>query len=218
MLGEEAMKSKLSSSLFLLLIVLSGCAGMQAAREVNFGRQAYLIGNHESAYGHFQRAAQADPDYIYGTALRQGVWSYVGRASYDLGRLPQAREALERALAANRNEDLTRLYFGLALARDGDRQKGLKEIEGGMRGMHEWLEYVDQNHGASFGRFWDPSREIRSAIQTNLAAIAGRDVDWQKLVADGEWLGKRMEMESDLARRDESMELNREGEGGGEEP
>ena len=72
------------------------------------------------------------------------------------------------------------------------------------------VEYVDQNHGASFGRFWDPAREIRSAIQTDLAMISGRDIDWQKLIASSEWVGKRMELESDLARRDETIERNRE--------
>jgi tetratricopeptide (TPR) repeat protein len=213
------MKNISSIGLFLVIMLLSGCAGFQAAREVNSGRQAYLRGNNEVAYGHFQKAAEADPNYVYGTALRQGIWSYVGRVNYDLGRFLQAREALQRALAANRGEDLARLYFGLALAREGDRQRGLKEIESGLRGMHEWLDYVDQNQGSSFGRFWDPAREIRSAIQTDLAMISGRDIDWPKLIAAGEWVGKRMELENDLARRDETLDRNRESEGGGgEEP
>jgi tetratricopeptide (TPR) repeat protein len=213
------MKNISSIGLFSLILLLSGCTGFQAAREVNSGRQAYLIGNNEAAYGHFERAAEVDPNYVYGTALRQGVWSYVGRVNYDMGRLPQAREALERALAANHEEDLSRLYFGLALAREGDRQRGLKEIEGGLRGVHVWLDYVDQNHGASFGRFWDPAREIRSAIQTDLAMISGRDIDWPKLIAAGEWVGKQMEIENDRARRDETLERNRDNDsGGGEEP
>jgi tetratricopeptide (TPR) repeat protein len=213
------MKNISSIGLFSLILLLSGCAGFQAAREVNSGRQAYLIGNNEVAYAHFQKAAQVDPSYVYGTALRQGIWSYVGRVNYDMGRLPQAREALERALTANREEDLARLYFGLALAREGDRQRGLKEIEGGLRGVHQWLEYVDQNQGASFGRFWDPAREIRSAIQTDLGMISGRDIDWPKLIAAGEWVGKRMEVEDDRASRDETIDRNRENDGGGgEEP
>jgi hypothetical protein len=67
----------------------------------------------------------------------------------------------------------------------------------------------------SFGRFWDPSREIRSAIQTDLALISGRDIDWQKLIASSEWVGKRMELESDRARRDETIERNRDNDGRG---
>jgi hypothetical protein len=85
--------------------------------------------------------------------------------------------------------------------------------------VHQWLDYVDQNHGASFGRFWDPSREIRSAIQTDLAMISGRDIDWPKLITAGEWVGKQMELENDRARRDETLERNRDNDsGGGEEP
>jgi hypothetical protein len=46
--------------------------------------------------------------------------------------LPQVsagQQTLERALSANRQEDIARLYLGLTLAREGDRQRGLKEIE-----------------------------------------------------------------------------------------
>lgn len=212
------MKNQFSLALLVLIVLCSGCAGLKAAHNVNSGRQAYLIGNNEAAYAYFQTAAEADPSYFYGTALRQNVWSYVGRVDYEMGRLPQARQALERALAMDREQDIARLYFGLALAREGDRQRGLKEIEGGMRGMHRWLDDIEQNHGFSFGRFWDPSREIRSAIQTDLAMLSGKDIDWQKLIASAEWLGKRMELENDLARRDESIERNRDGDSRGEQP
>ena len=40
--------------------------------------------------------------------------------------------------------------------------------------------------------------------------ISGRDLDWQKLLADGEWVGQRMEEEGDLARRDESRDRDRD--------
>jgi hypothetical protein len=48
--------------------------------------------------------------------------------------------------------------------------------------------------------------------------IAGRDLDWQKLIADGEWVGKRMEEEIDLARRQESQERSRDSDSNGDEP
>ena len=207
------MKTKSSLILFFTVILLSGCANMRAARDVEYGRQAFLIGNNEIAQGYFLNAAQADPNYVHGTALRQGVWSYVGRSEYASGRFPQARQSLERALSMNREENLARLYLGLTLARDGDRQRGLKEIEGGMRGIYDWLEYVTQAHRFSFGRFWDPSGEIRSAIQSDLAMISGRDVDLQRIIAEGESLGKRVEQESDRARRDETREMTRDSEG-----
>jgi tetratricopeptide (TPR) repeat protein len=159
---------------------------------------------------YFQKAAQEDPNYRYGTALQQGIFSYVGRSEYAIGRLPQARETLEKALSANREEDLARLYLGLTLARSGDRQRGLQEIEGGMKGIHQWLDYINEAHRFSFGQFWDPANEIRSEIRQDLAMISGREFDWQKLITSGEWIGQRMEEEGDKARRDEARERARE--------
>jgi hypothetical protein len=40
--------------------------------------------------------------------------------------------------------------------------------------------------------------------------ISGRDLDWQKLITDGEWIAQRMEEEGDLARRDESRDRDRD--------
>jgi len=192
-----------------IALFFSGCVAFQVGSEVNSGRQAFLIGNNEAALGYFNSAAQKDTNYVYGTALRQGIWSYVGRTEYTTGRYSQAQKTLEKALSANKDEDIARLYLGLALARAGDRERGLKEIEGGMKGIHNFLEYVTQAHRFSFGRFWDARREIRSAIESDLAMISGRDLDWQRLIDNGEWLGKRIEEEGDLARRDEYRDANR---------
>ena len=140
----------------------------------------------------------------------------MGRSEYLTGRLPQARQTLERALAANREEDIARLYLGLTLAREGDRQRGLKEIESGMRGINSFLDYINQAQRFSIGQYWDSGRDIRSAIQGNLAMISGKDLDWQRLIADTEWLGIRMEQESDLARRQEAQARSRDSNGRGE--
>ena len=193
---------------------------MQTATEVNSGRQAYIIGNNEVANAYFRSAAQRDPNYIYGTALRQGIWSYVGRTEYAAGRFPQAREALDRALSANKDENIAiaRLYLGLTLARTGDRQKGLQEIEGGLKGMQSFLEYITETFRYSFGRFWDPGYEIRSAIKVDLAMISSRDLDWQKLITASEWLGKMMEEEGDKARRQQAEEESRDSGGRGNQP
>ena len=189
-----------------LVVFLSGCAGFQAGSEIQAGRRAFLIGNNEAALGYFQRAAQLDPGYTYGTALQQNVWSYVGRSEYAIGRFPQARQSLEKALATDTDRNMARLYLGLTLARGGDRQQGLRDIESGMRGIYDWIEYFTQAQRFSQGRFWDTRREIRSSIQNDLAMLQAKDVDVKKLIASGEWLGKRVEEEIDLARRDERDE------------
>jgi tetratricopeptide (TPR) repeat protein len=204
------MKQKTLIALCLSIVFFSGCAAFQAGTDVDSGRRAFLIGNNEAALSYFQSAAQQDPNYIYGFALPQGIWSYVGRAEYATGKLPQARQTLERVLSLNKDADVARLYLGLTLARDGDRQQALKEIEGGMKGLYQQIEYITQAHRWTYGRFWDPRREIRSAIQDNLAMLSGKDVDVQRLIADGEWLGMRVEQEIDWARRDEREELLRD--------
>jgi tetratricopeptide (TPR) repeat protein len=204
------MKTKFSSVLFFTIVSLSGCARMQVAQDVQFGRQAFFVGNNEVAQSYFQNAAQINPSYeYYSMGSRQGVWSYVGRSEYVNGRYPQARQSLERALSANKSEDIARLYLGLTLAREGDRQRGVKEIEAGMRGIHDWLDYVNQAFAFTWGKYWDPGHNIRSTIQTDLAMISARDVDLPQLIAEGEWLGKRMEEESDRARKQQFDEWNR---------
>jgi hypothetical protein len=45
--------------------------------------------------------------------------------------------------------------------------------------------------------------------------ISGKDLDWQRLIQDTEWLGIRMEAESDLARRQEAEARSRDGNGRG---
>jgi len=129
------------------------------------------------------------------------VWTYVGRSQYASGKLSDARPSLERALSRYRDDYLGRIYLGLTLIRQQESAKGLKEFEEGIRGLDDWLEYV-ANY-STYGQFWDPRREIRSEIQGSLAMIEGREMNLEKVIASGEWLGKNMEEEIDLARRDE---------------
>jgi tetratricopeptide (TPR) repeat protein len=213
------MKTKRSLTLYSLFLFLAGCTSLWTGGEVQSGRQALIKGDNETALGYFYSAAQRDPDYVYttGSSPRQGVWSYVGRTEYLTGRFPQAQQTLERALASNREEDIARLYLGLTLTRQGDRQRGLKEIESGMRGINDWLDYINQAQRFSIGQYWDPGRDIRSAIQSDLAMISGKDLDWQRLIADTEWLGIRMEQESDLARRQEAQARSRDSNGRGKD-
>ena len=203
-------------ALFLSVAILSGCASIQSAGEVTQGRQAFLIGNNEAALSYFQMAAQRDPDYIYGALLRQGVWSYVGRTEYAIGRFSQARQTLERAVSMNRQEYLARLYLGLVFLQVGDRTMGLKEMQSGMKGLYDWLEYITYN--TRYGQFWDPRREIRSEIETGLAMLSSKEVDLQRVITSGESLGTRMEKEIDLAYRDERTDLQSDGSASSSEP
>ena len=203
-------------ALLVSLLGASGCATFRAGTDVAAGRKAYLIESNETALSHFQSAAQADPTYTFGAALPQNTLSYLGRTEYLTGRLPQARQTLQKALSTNTDPNMVRLYLGLTLARSGDRQQGLKEIEGGMRGLYDWLNYFTEAFRFNYGRFWDPRGEIRSAIQTQLATLRGKDIEWPQVFADGEWLGRRMEQEIDWAQRDQRDDYSVQGARGDE--
>ena len=85
--------------------------------------------------------------------------------------------------------------------------QGLRETE---RGFKESLAWLDSMLQAPQGRFWDPTQKIRSEINRNLANIASRKFETRDLVSGGEWVGKALEEEVDLARRDEREEQNRQ--------
>ena len=203
-----------SVALLLLAVFFSACGpGFQAATDVDQGRQAMFRGDYPTALSYFQSVADKDPTYSYGTAYRQGVLGFLGRSQYNVGQLPQAQKTLERALTLNRNDDSARLYLGLALARSDDRQRGVTEIANSMEGIHQYLEWVTQAHRFSFGQFWDPTRKIRSAIESNLAMIRRNEINLPQLIADGEWLGKEIDEENDRARYDEQREWRRNNSG-----
>jgi tetratricopeptide (TPR) repeat protein len=192
----------------LLLLAVSGCAGAQGYVEA--GRRDLLFGDPNRAVVNFQQAAELAPDRLYFSTLPEGAWTYLGRAYYVTGRLPEARQALERGASRSNDDHLARLYLGLVGLREGDRQRGVKDLESGLRGIHEWLDYLEYRRPHWRGMFWDPGKQIRSKIQTELAMIS-RGAPSQELIAGGEWVGKRIEQEIDEARRDESDERSRDG-------
>ena len=193
----------------VLIFLLTGCAAYQIAGQVQSGRQALLINKPEEALAYFQQAAQSNPNYIFESGLyKEGIWTYVGRSQYNLGRLAEARQSLEKALSIYPDDYLARIYLGLTLLRTGEDSRGLKELENGMKGLYDWLEYM--NRTLPFSSFWDPLREIRSELEKDLKIVSNKDVDRQQLIASAEWLGQKMEEEIDRVRRDEQRFRNQE--------
>ena len=192
-----------------IIFFLSACASFQTAGQVQSGRRALLLNDSEQALAYFQQAAQSNPGYVFEAVwFREGIWTYVGRAQYATGRLQAARQSLERALSMNKDDSLARIYLGLTRIRgEEDRSSGLKELETGLRDLHGWLEYMTASR--PLGPFWDPLREIRTEIEKDLALISTKDMDWQKLIESGEWIGQKMEDEIDRVRRDEQQQFRR---------
>jgi tetratricopeptide (TPR) repeat protein len=182
---------------------------MQAGSAFQAGRRALIGGDDEAALGFFQTVADSNPNFVFttGSSPRQSIWSFVGRTEYLTDRFPQAQQSLERAISGDREENIARLYLGLTLIQEDDRQRGLKEIESGMRGIDSFLNNINRTQGFNIGQFWDPNRDIRSAIQYNLEMISKEGFNWQQLIANTERLALQMERETDLARRQESREM-----------
>jgi tetratricopeptide (TPR) repeat protein len=194
---------------FILMSLLAACASYNVGGQFVAGRQALLRNDPQTALGYFHAAAQSDPNYVFRAAyFHEGVWTYVGRTQYATKRYQEARQSLERALSMDKDDNMARLYLGLTLARSGDLSRGIKEIESAMKGIHDWLEYI--NRTRPFEAYWDPLREMRNAIEKDLANISAKDFNPEQLIANAEWLGKRMEEEIDHVRQDERRQFDRD--------
>jgi hypothetical protein len=123
------------------------------------------------------------------------------QSSYLNGDYAQARSTLEKALAQHKSDNVARLYLGLTLARQGETQKGLQDIDAGMEGIYDFLDHMTDSFRFSFGKDWDPGRDIRSAIERDRAMIASGKIDWPALIADGEWIAMKIEREPDLRNK-----------------
>jgi tetratricopeptide (TPR) repeat protein len=178
-----------------LSVLLSACAAVRGGGDVDRGREDLLAGNNQAALGYFQQAEQADPSYMYGTELREGVSSFLGRTQYLTGNYPQARQTLEKAISQHRGDNVARLYLGLTLYRLGDQKAALTNIQRGMTGINNWLDYLNENFRFEFGKDWDASGTIRSGIKTDLAMMSNGKIDWPKLIDNGERLGIAIEQE-----------------------
>jgi tetratricopeptide (TPR) repeat protein len=180
-----------------LSVFLSACAVVNTAGDIAQGRQAMLEGNYQLALDYFWTGDQIDPNYMYGAELREGVLSFLGRAQYLTGNYAQARQTLEKDLFHHRSDNVARLYLGLTLYRLGDQKGALTNIQHGMSGIYNWLDYLNNNFRFEFGQFWDEEGTIRGGIKSDLDMISSGKIDWPQLIADGESLGIGIEQEED---------------------
>jgi tetratricopeptide (TPR) repeat protein len=183
-----------------LTVLLGACSTIQGSGDVDEGRQALLEGHYQRALGLFQDAEKVDPAYLYGTELREGVLSFLGRSQYLTGNYPQARQTLERALSQHKSDNVARLYLGLTLYRLGDQKAALTNMQRGMQGIYNWIEYINTNFRYEFGKDWDVNGAIRSDIKNNLAMISSGKIDWPQLAAGGERVGLGIEQEEEYFR------------------
>ena len=189
---------------FSVLLFISGCSGVGS--DVLAGRNALQTGRADDAVGYLMRAADADPNYKIPYRVRAGVLAYLGRAYLETGKDTEARQTLEKAVNLDKNDPFAHLYLGIAMLKTGERERGRKEIDDGLRAIDDTLEYIAADR--VYGFYWDPGMEIRNDIRKSLAA----KLDDAQFTMAGERIGRQFDEEIDKARRDEA----RRGGGGGD--
>jgi len=195
-------------------LILYGCASLQVASEVQSGRKALQREEPKVALSHFETVARLKPDYVTDfTHLNVGIWSYIGRAYYEMGELDRALASLNQARAQNEYDYQGRLYLGLVLVKRGARSEGLKEIEGGLEGLGDFLERLPSRFDD--GIYWDLNGQLRASAAKNLEMIKGEDVDSKLLLANVEWLAKKIDEEVDVASDLKRNDFRIIGDGGG---
>ena len=118
-----------------------------------------------------RNAAELDPSYETPYSIRESVWTYLGRAYYEVGNFPEARRALEKALSKDKDDPLARLYLGLTLLRSGNQQEGRRETESGLREIDNLLNYLASR--PSTGIYWDPARQSAPTLSRCFVRTVG---------------------------------------------
>jgi tetratricopeptide (TPR) repeat protein len=77
-----------------------------------------MTGDYPTALAYFERIAQSDPNYVAPfSSFQESIWTYLGRAQYQTGKLTDAKRSLERALSQTPNDSVAKLYLGLTNVR-----------------------------------------------------------------------------------------------------
>ena len=200
-------------SFLIVLISVGSCATVQVSREVQSGRSALKLGQPKEALTHFEAAAAQDPNYTTRfTLLNTGIWTYVGRAYYEIGEKEKALASLKRAKDSSSNDYVDRIYLGLVMAQTGNTRQGKAELAAGLKGLAVWLESLP---GTGLeGELWDPERRIANGISQTRKMLQAERPDWQAIATNVEWLGKMLEEEIEEVKSDKQNLQYRDADGG----
>jgi tetratricopeptide (TPR) repeat protein len=73
-----------------------------------------MSGDSAVALTYFEPIAKRDPNYVAPfTSFRESIWTYLGRAQYQSGKLSEAKASLERARSQIPGDLVAKLYLGL---------------------------------------------------------------------------------------------------------
>lgn len=97
-----------------LLLVIAGCATLESGGQFTAGRQALMRGDNTTAVAFFEQVSSQNPSYVAPfTSFRQSIWTYLGRAQYQSGKLVEGKRSLERAVSQIPDDSMAKLYLAL---------------------------------------------------------------------------------------------------------
>jgi tetratricopeptide (TPR) repeat protein len=154
-----------------LLLVINGCAGLEVGGDFSSGRRALMSGDSAMALTYFTRAAQRDPNYIAPfSSFRESIWTYLGRAQYQSGKLAEAKSSCEKALSQVPGDSVAKLYLGLTNVRLQSTQKAtnpftLQDISFALREKVEPKRVADlaRQRGVDFDLTTESENQLRKA-------------------------------------------------------
>jgi len=154
-----------------LLLVINGCAGLEVGGDFSSGRRALMSGDSAMALTYFTRAAQRDPNYIAPfSSFRESIWTYLGRAQYQSGKLAEAKSSFEKALSQVPGDSVAKLYLGLTNVRLQSTQKAtnpftLQDISFALREKVEPKRVADlaRQRGVDFDLTTESENQLRKA-------------------------------------------------------
>jgi len=194
-------------SSFLFLFLVSGCAVMKVAKEVQSGRRAMQLGNSQAALGYFKNAAHVDPGYITDfTLLDVGIWSYVGMAQYSEGARGKALASFKQAKQRHSEDHFARVYLGLLISQDGARRTGKEELVDGLNGLAQWLDTT--RYSTPEGELWDPGDYLAKEIGQTLKLLQAEEINWGEINENVVMLARNFDDEIDEVERDSQFEVN----------
>jgi len=190
---------------FFVVLFLSSCATLQVSKDVQSGRRALKLGQPKEALTHFEAAARVDPNYTTRfTLLNTGIWTYVGRAYYEIGEQEKALASLKRAKESSSEDYFARIYLGLVMSQNGSRREGIAELEGGLEGLEVWLETLTWQ--GPDGQFWDPGGRLKKGVAETRGLLRAEKINLARVDEHVRWLGKEFEEEIEEVRDDKQRE------------
>lgn len=210
--SEQESRGWLGSSRIAVLlfgVVLAGCSAVEVGWDIDKGRRYLMMGEPQRALVEFQRIAALEPDYNVTSfgIFPENIWTYVGRAYYDLGQLGPARTALERSVKEG-NAIFGYVYLGLVQMRQGEAEQGLRNALTGLRRLKAWFAKLEATDG--FARYWDRHRIVRSETSRLIARIEAGNVPWQQVAPELARLGDQMDEVVDVASALREQAINSE--------